>query len=37
MIVKSPCFLVNYSLNYNCYGKKEKTFKQEVQWRSPKN
>ena len=30
MIVKSPCFLVNYSLNYNCYEKKEKTFKQKV-------
>lgn len=37
MIVKSPCFLVNYSLNYHCYEKKEKTFKQEVQWKSPKN
>ena len=30
MIVKSPCFLVNYSLNYYCYEKKEKTFKQKV-------
>lgn len=24
MIVKSPCFLVNYSLNYYCYEKKRK-------------
>lgn len=24
MIVKSPCFLVNYSLNYYCYEKKKK-------------
>ena len=38
MIVKSPCFLVNYSLNYYCYEKKtKKSFKQEVQWKSPKN
>ena len=30
MIVKSPCFLVNYSLNYYCYEKKEKTLQKSI-------